>query len=88
MIWQNCVVCGKSVDVDNCFGTIDSSHTFCDEHDGIRIVFDKINQFRSEIFNLKYQFDEMYKLLRSNICIAEHLGQMKASHDEEQTKDD
>lgn len=67
MIMQKCVVCGKEVDVDNCFGVIDKDKTFCDAHENIRLALVELEKLGNEIHSLKIHYDSAYKVIRSHL---------------------
>lgn len=81
VVWQFCVVCGATVDVDNSFGSIGQSETFCHEHEKIRLALVEIEKIGHEIHSLKFEYDNAYKTIRRMICIAESTGINKASYD-------
>ena len=68
MIFQNCVICGDKVDVDNCFGSIAESETFCKAHEDERILMDDLDEILKDANQNVRVIEDRIRRTRRNIC--------------------
>jgi len=83
VILQLCVVCGKSVDVDNCFGSISKDETFCSKHMKFAEIFTVIRRLQHDVNQLSSHINEVNDYARNVICEAERSGKNKSYYDKE-----